>query len=153
MAAEPTNPDPALLPSESWARWGRPLAIATAVVFVVSSAFPVVAGLSKNTASFPKLWGMLDVGIAFILAFLAIGLVTLSQGYVNQRAENDSYRAYRIMNHAILALCMVFIFAGDRIIWVNCVTGLAWRIWLLVYGLPAWLAALRVKVDRAELSV
>ena len=48
--------------------WSYPFAIATAIVFLLSSLFPVVAGLSKDTASFPAWWGMLDVGIAFILA-------------------------------------------------------------------------------------
>jgi hypothetical protein len=54
---------------------GRSLAVATAVVFFISSAFPVVAGLSKNTASFPKWWSVLDVGLAFVLAILAFGLM------------------------------------------------------------------------------
>ena len=39
----------------------RPLAMATAIVFLISSAFHVTAGLSKNTASFPAWWGILDL--------------------------------------------------------------------------------------------
>ena len=47
--------------------WGRPLAIAAAVVFFISLVFPVTAGLWGNKASFPRWWGPLDVGIAFVL--------------------------------------------------------------------------------------
>src|SRR5262249_2518516 len=65
LATEQTNPrirpDPLSLPSPALANWGRPLAITTAAGFIASSAFPVVAGLSKNTESFPKWWGPLDV--------------------------------------------------------------------------------------------
>ena len=52
-----------------------------------------------------------------------------------------SYRAYRALIHAIIALCAVFFVAGDRIVWINCLPGFGWRAWLLLYCLPAWLAA------------
>ena len=61
------------------ARWGRSLAVFVAVVFAVSSMFPVSAGLSRDTASFPKWWGILDVGIAFFLAALAM-VIMVSTG-------------------------------------------------------------------------
>ncbi len=50
----------------------RRLAILAAVVFLVSTGFPVVAGLSHNPASFPKWWGILDVGLVFLLGVLAM---------------------------------------------------------------------------------
>jgi hypothetical protein len=37
---------------------------------------------------------------------------------------------------------VVFVLFGDRIVWSNCLTGFAWRAWLLFYGLPAWFTAL-----------
>ena len=145
MATEPPTsglqPETTPQRTERWLRYRRTLAFATSVVFFISSAFPLVAGISKNTASFPKLWGALDVGIAFVLAFLAILLVTLAQGHVSKQAEDASYHFYRILNHGILALRMVFMLNGDRIIWVNCITGFAWRTWFLVYCLPMWIAA------------
>jgi hypothetical protein len=125
------------------ALWGRPLATVTAIVFFISSAFPVVAGLSKNTASFPKWWGMLDVGLAFVLAILAFGVMVVAQGKVDRQAVDASYRAYRILNHGIFVMLMVFFLFGDRIVWINCLTGFAWRAWLLVYVLPAWFTASR----------
>lgn len=122
--------------------WARPLAIATAVLFVISSAFPAVAGLSKNTADFPKWWGRLDVGLAFVLAILAFSIMGVTEGKVDQQARDSTYRAYRILLHGIFLLLVVFFLAGDRIIWINCLTGFAWRAWLLAYCLPAWFTAL-----------
>ena len=123
------------------ARWGRPLAISSAVVFSASSAFPVIAGLSKNTAAFPKWWGTLDVGLAFVLAGLALGVMAAAQGKEDKQVRDSSYRAYRILNHGILAMLVAFFLLGDRIVWSQCLTGFAWRAWLLIYVLPAWLAA------------
>ncbi len=147
MATEQTNqranPNPTPFTAEPRALWGRPLAVVAAVVFFISSAFPVVAGLSKNTASFPKWWGILDVGIAFVLTILAFVIMALARGNVNKQAEDASYRAYRMLTHGVLAMIVVFFLFGDRVIWINCLTGLAWRTWLLLYGLPAWFTALR----------
>jgi protein-S-isoprenylcysteine O-methyltransferase Ste14 len=121
---------------------GRSVALAAAAVFCISSMFPVIAGLSKDTAAFPKCWGVLDVGIAFVLAILAFIIFGFAQGKANKRAEEASYRTYRILTHGILAMILVFFLFGDRIIWINCLTGFAWRTWLLLYSLPAWFTAL-----------
>ena len=127
--------------------WGRPLAIATAVVFFISSMFPVIAGLSKNTAAFPKAWGRLDVGLAFVLAILALLILAFAEGKIDKRAVDASYRAYRIMIHGILVMLVIFFLFGDRITWINCLTGFAWRAWLLLYCLPSWFASLRAGAD------
>jgi hypothetical protein len=116
----------------------------TAIVFFLSLTFPVTAGLSKNTAAFPKWWGVLDVGIAFILVALAFVIVGLVQGKVDKQAEAASYRAYRILIHGIFVLIVVFFLFGDRIIWINGLPGIAWRSWLLLYCLPAWITVIRV---------
>jgi hypothetical protein len=142
MATDPTNqranPNPTPLINVPRVPWRRSLALATAVVFLISSTFPIVAGLSGNTASFPKWWGPLDVGVAFVLAFLSIVIFALAQGNVDKQAQDTSYRAYRILIHGIFAMLVVFFLFGDRIVWTNCLTGFAWRAWLLLYGLPAW---------------
>src|SRR5260370_18804104 len=75
-------------------RWARPLAITCAVLFVISTAFPVTAGLSKNTADFSIWWGRLDVGLAFVRAILAIAIMALAEGKANQQAVDWTYRAY-----------------------------------------------------------
>ena len=130
--------------------WNRLLAIATAIVFCISSVFPVVAGFVTNRETWPRWWGVLDVAIAFVLAMLALAVIGLAQGRVNKPAENASYRAYRVLIHAIFAIGVVFILFGDRIVWSNCITGFAWRYWLLLYGLPAWLTVLGANAGPGE---
>ena len=121
--------------------WLRPLALAAVPVFVVSSAFPVVAGLSKDTASFSKWWGVADVGVASILAVLALAIVGLVDGRVTMQATHSSYRAYRLLTHGIFVMIVAFFLLGDRIVWINCLPGFAWRAWVLLYSLPAWFTA------------
>ena len=127
---------------DTLARWGPPLAVATAIVFCVSFLFPLVAGLAKNTAVFPRIWGTADVGLAFFLALLVFGMMGLTQGKVDP-AVDSAYRTYRILIHGIFAMLVIFFLAGDRIVWANCLTGFAWRIWLLLYCLPGWITASR----------
>ena len=122
--------------------WSRPLAIATAIVFCVSSVFPVVAAFVTNRETWPRWWGVLDVAIAFVLAMLALAVIGCAQGKLNKSAEDASYRAYRVLIHGICITLVVLFLVGDRIVWSNCITGFAWRAWLLCYGLPAWLTVL-----------
>ena len=138
---ETSDPTPVVTGPHAHLR--RQLAVAAAVVFVISSAFPVVAGLAKDTASFPKWWGAADVIIAFVLAFLAIVISALVGHDVNRQAEEASYRAYRFLTRGILAMVVAFFLFGDRITWSIWLVGLGWRTWLLLYSLPAWFTALR----------
>ena len=139
---QPATTDLARHTSAPLPHWSRPLAIATAIVFCISSAFPVVAGFVTNRETWPRWWGVLDVAIAFVLAMLALAVIGFAQGKVNKPAEDASYRAYRVLIHGILVMMVVFFLFGDRIVWSNCLTGFAWRAWLLFYGLPAWLTVL-----------
>jgi len=111
MAAEQlqqrANPNRSHSIASRGARWARPFAVATAVGFVISAVFPIAAGLSKDTASFPKWWGPLDVGVAFVLGLLATATMVLAQGQVDKAAEDATYRAYRILVHGIFALLVV----------------------------------------------
>ncbi len=126
------------------AHWGRPLAILTAIVFLISSVFPIAAGFVTDRDSWPKWWGVLDVVFAFTLALLVLAVLGFTQGKVNKPAEDAGYRAYRVLIHGILAMLVVFFLFGDHIVWSNCLTGFAWRAWLLFYVLPAWFTALGV---------
>jgi hypothetical protein len=128
-------------------RWDRPLALATAVVFSISAVFPVVAGFVTDREAWPKWWGVLDITIAFVLATLAFAVLIRASGKIDQRAETASYRAYRVLTHGILVVLAAFVLLGDRIVWSNCVSGLAWRYWLLLYSLPAWTALFRSTAD------
>ena len=119
-------------------RWNRPLAVTTAAIFCVSTAFPVVAGLSKNTGAFPKWWGVVDVVLAFVLSAMVFAVMVAANGKINRHAEEATYRAYRVLTHGIFVMLVVFFLAGERITWINCLTGFGWRAWLLLYALPSW---------------
>src|SRR4030095_13059103 len=138
-----TIPDAAVLRTRTVPRWRRPLAVATAVIFCVSTAFPVVAGLSKNSEAFPKWWGIADVVLAFVLAAMVFAVTVAAHGKISRQAEDATYRAYRILTHGIFVMLVVFFLAGERIIWINCLTGFGWRAWLLLYALPSWFTVAR----------
>jgi hypothetical protein len=123
--------------------WSRSLAVATAAIFCISTAFPVLAGLSKNPGAFPKWWGKADVVLAFLLAAMVFAVMVAAHGKVSRQIDDATYRAYRVLIHGLFITLVVFFLAGDRITWSNCLTGLSWRAWLLLYALPAWIAALR----------
>jgi len=122
---------------------GRRLAVATGILFFVSLAFPVVAGLRSGSSPFPRVWGILDVVIAFILVILAIIIAARFEPAVNDEIRQAAYRTYRITINAVLVILVVFLLAGDRLVWSVLLPGLAWRAWLLFYAFPPWLAALR----------
>ena len=133
---------------------GRALAIVTAVVFCLSSVFPAVAAFVHDRESWPPWWGVLDVAIAFCLAVLALAVLAAAQGKVTEPAREATYHAYRVLIHGILAAMVAFVLAGDRIVWGNCLTGFAWRAWLLMYCLPAWFMLFRIGQEgRAEQTV
>ena len=94
--------------------------------------------------------GVLDVALAFVLALMAIVMSALAGRSINKEAEKSTYRAYRVLKHGLLAMCVVFFLFGDRITWINCLTGFAWRAWLLLYSLPGWFTALRTSAVSAE---
>jgi hypothetical protein len=125
--------------------WIRPIAFVAAILFLVYWVFPVGAGLAKDTSVFPKWWGPLDVGLAFVLAVVAFGIQIVVRGNVDQRAEYTTYRIYRTFTHGITLVGVLVMLAGGRITWQNCATGFLWHTWLGLYILPWWLAASVVK--------
>jgi hypothetical protein len=108
--------DSATHAAEPLAWWGRPLAVVTAIVFCISSTFPVVAGFVKDTESWPKWWGVLNVAVAFFFALLAFVVIGITQNRVTKEAEHASYRAYRVLIHGVFVMLAVFVFFGDRIV-------------------------------------
>ena len=125
--------------------WIRRIALVASVLFLVSWVFPVGAGLVKDTSVFPKWWGPVDVGLAFVLAITAFAIQSLLRGKVDQQATDTAYRTYRTFTHAIIVVAILVMAANDRIVWANCATGFLWRAWLGLYILPWWLAALRLR--------
>ena len=110
----------------------RASALIAAILFILSWIFPVAAGLVRSPTSLPKWWETVDLAVAFVVAVGACVIPGLGQ---------TTYRIYRRSMHAILAVVVVVILAGDRITWANCATGFLWRTWLFLYILPWWLAA------------
>src|SRR2546429_9778299 len=64
-----------------------------------------------------------------------------SHGKISRQADDATYRAYRILTHGIFVMLVVFFLAGERITWINCLTGFGWRAWLLLYALPSLFTA------------
>src|SRR5215468_546447 len=100
----------------------RSIALTAAILFVLSGAFPVGAGLARNPTTLPRWWGAVDVALAFVVAVAAIGIQVLSHGNVDTRAEQNTYRIYRSLIHALLVVGVLVILAGDRIKWAYCAT-------------------------------
>jgi hypothetical protein len=132
----------------------RAIAVTAAILFVLSWAFPVAAGLVRYPTSLPQWWGTVDVALAFVVAVGALIIPGLSHGNVDQQAERTAYRIYRSSLHALLVVGILVMLAGDRIQWANCATGFLWRTWLFLYILPWWLAATgrRETADRMRSS-
>ena len=111
MSTGPTQrlaiPDAAVLRTRPVPPWSRPLAVATAAIFCVSAAFPVVAGLSKDTGAFPKSWGITDVVLAFVLAAMVFTVMVAAHGKVSRQADDATYHAYRILTHGIFVMLSV----------------------------------------------
>jgi hypothetical protein len=125
------------------ARLARPLCRVTAILFAVPTVFPVAAGLATDPQSLPRWWGAVDVALAFLLALLAFAVFGIGQTSITPMDEHQTYRVYRVLIHSIFALILIFFLFGDHIAWNRCLTGFAWRGWLLLYVLPAWIAAYR----------
>ncbi|MDQ6634019.1 MAG: hypothetical protein M3Z10_04600 [Gemmatimonadota bacterium] len=110
-------------------------------LFIVSAAFPVVAGVLNRSRPSPWLGGA-DVAIAAILFCTTAILATRAQP-----AITDAHRvaALRVTHRLILlipVLLVAYFLVGSRIDWTVLVIGLAWRGWLALYSLPAVMAAL-----------
>ena len=72
------------------------------------------------------------MGIAFILAIMAVVILALARGRVTKQVEDVTYRTYRVLIHGIFALFVVFLLFGDQIRWSNGLPGIAWRAWLFL---------------------
>jgi ABC-type arginine transport system permease subunit len=111
--------------------------------FLVSAVFPFGAGFSKDTSLLPGWWAAADATTAFLLAVLVLAVLGSGQSRITKPVEEETYRAYRVLIHGIFALLVIFVFFGSHIVWNHCLSGIAWRSWLLLYALPAGIALCR----------
>lgn len=121
----------------------RALVSSMMILFVLSWIFPIGAGLVKNPTSLPRWWGTVDVVLAFVIAISVLWTPKLAHGKVDKAVELPAYRIYRSSMHVLLAVAVLVMAAGDRIVWAQCATGFLWRSWLFLYIVPWWLAAVR----------
>lgn len=117
----------------------RRLGIASATLFVVSTAFPIVASLLPGDDA-PRWLGVADVAVAFALAATGIFLVSTHQEPPRGRVAEAAVAVFRAAATLFLVLLVVFFLAGDAVKWQVLLPGLAWRAWLFALALPAWLA-------------
>jgi hypothetical protein len=105
------------------------------LLFAVSTAFPVVAGV-RNTET-PSRWlGLADVGVAALLVTVAFTVASRARSKVSDTDRLIAFRVSQTLLSVIPVLLIGFFIAGDRINWQVLIVGLAWRGWLLLYTLP-----------------
>lgn len=115
---------------------GRALVGLAAVLFIVSTTFPIVASVWPMGRV--SIWaGMVDVGLAFVLVLLAMWIEARGRGGVDDRTRRASHRGYRVVMSVPLVLLVTFFLAPHVFRWDVLLPGLAWRAWLLCYSLPA----------------
>lgn len=111
-------------------------------VFVISTAFPVLASIVP-AANLPKWVGWLDVSLAAILVGVAFLMGRGERISITGETALAIVRAYRLLPIVPVALLALFFSVGDRLNWSVLVIGFAWRFSLLAYLLPEGIVALR----------
>ncbi len=95
--------------------------------------------------------GWLDVTLAFVVVGLMLVIEAVARGKIDDEIKQVSYRLYRVLANLPIVLLVVFFVFGNQIRWDVLLPGLAWRIWLLLYTLPAGLAVGRLAVDQPNM--
>ena len=118
---------------------GRGLVAAAAVLFAVSTAFPVAASVLELERP-PRWAGVADAIVALVVVGLGIAVASKKPAGFDARASRSALHVYRSASHLLLVLLVVFLTMGDRIEWDVLLVGLAWRAWLFAWVLPSALA-------------
>lgn len=108
-------------------------------LYLISCAFPVVASFLP-AAGRPASLGMADVSIAFLVVISALWMDYRFGKQVTPQQRSEAYALLSKASIVILVIMGAFIYANQFLDWPVLVVGLAWRAWLLIYALPAWLA-------------
>jgi hypothetical protein len=117
----------------------RALLLGGAVLFIVSSAFPMVASVRRPDPT-PGWLGVFDVVLAFALVVAGAFIVSRKPRDFDAPIVEAAFRAYRRLANVLLLLLVLFFVVGDAVQWGILLPGLAWRGWLLVLVLPSWIA-------------
>jgi hypothetical protein len=104
--------------------------------FVVSLALLFIA--STSSERLPRWCGFLDV--LFVLTLVVT--IELIRRAATYRIQNRELKiSYQIATSLPTVLFLALWFAADSLIWNTLLPGLAWRTFLLLYGLPFGLTA------------
>lgn len=124
---------------------GRTLVAVAGGLFLLSTAFPVVASLTPADRV-STLAGVIDVGLAFVLVLLGAWIEGRGGARIDDRTRRASHQAYRVVTSLPLVLLVTFFVVPHAFRWEVLLPGLAWRVWLLCFSLPAacalWMGAL-----------
>jgi hypothetical protein len=111
-----------------------------ALLFIVSTAFPISASLI-SVSSRPRWMGVADVIIAFTWVFVVFGIETLTHEKPSDEIRKKSFTVYRAISILPLMLIVIYFLSGDRVDWEILLIGLGWRSWLAIFAFPNWLEA------------
>ena len=119
----------------------RTLGRTCVALFILSTAFPVAAGVLNRSR--PLRWmGIADVAVAALLFFAAAGVATRGRNAVTDRNRLMAFRVTQLVTGIIPVVIAAYFVVGEFVDWTVLVLGLAWRSWLLFYTLPFLVAAL-----------
>lgn len=138
-------------PANLLARRGRLLVMLGVMLFIMSISFPVAASLVEQER-FPVWVGLLDVTLAFSLVLIMVVIAAIGREMMDEHVRYVSYRVYRFLANLPLALLIIFFVFGNRIKWDVLLIGLAWRMWALLYILPAGLSVWGVTPSRSRMT-
>jgi hypothetical protein len=124
---------------------GRLLVFLGVGQFIVSLALLLIA--STSSEQLPRWCGFLDV----LLVLALVVTIELIRRAATDRLQDRVLKiSYQIATSLPAALFLALWFAADRLIWNTLLPGLAWRTFLLLYGLPFGLTAWMTNRARPE---
>jgi hypothetical protein len=124
---------------------GRLLVVLGVAQFTLSLALLLIASTSRELL--PKWCGFLDV----LLVLTLIVTIELIRRAVADKVQDRVLKiSYQIATSLSAGLFLALWFVADRIIWNTLLPGLAWRTFLLLYGLPFGLMAWKTNRARPE---
>ncbi len=125
----------------AWPRVAPAAGKAFILLFVISTAFPILAALQETPA--PGVLGLVDVAVAALMALLGFTIDALSRPAVTDANRATAWWVLRGVAGTLLLLVIIFFARPGLFRWEVLLVGLAWRAWLLVWVLPAVIASVR----------
>ena len=126
-------------------RWGRVVILLGIAQFGVSTALLLIAATSYWNQ--PPQWEQtLDVFLAFSIVITA-GCIYHAAGTITD--HHIWYQSYRIANY-LPVIVLLLLWLGQHRFEFNFLTGLAWRLWLVLFILPSSIRLWQVSDTKAN---